>query len=65
MLLGADSGNYHSEAKKQFAHKESGYQSVDKNRVLDFKAAHFKVGFPEEEPQKMSEAQANYNAKPL
>ena len=38
---------------------------MDKNRVLDFKAAHFKVGFPEEEPQKMSEAQANYNTKPL
>ena len=65
VILGADTSNYQSEAKNQFAHKESGYQSVDKNRVLDFKAAHFKVGFPEEESRNLSEAQANYGSKPL
>ena len=65
MVLGGDGVNHHSEAKTQFAHKESGYQSVDKNRVLDFKAAHFQVGFPEGEVENKTEAQAHYHAKPL
>lgn len=47
VLLGADGGAYNSEAKTQFAHKEGGYKTVDRDRVLDFKAAHFKVGYPE------------------
>lgn len=65
VILGGDGGNYHSEQKSRFAHKEAGYQGVDKNRVLDFRSAHFHMGFPEGQNDNCSEAQANYNAKPL
>lgn len=46
VVFGGDSGNFHSENKAQFAHKEANYQNVDKDRVLDFRSAHFKFGFP-------------------
>jgi hypothetical protein len=65
VVLGGDGGHYHSEQKTQFTHKASGYQTVDKERVHDFKKAHFQMGFPEGISDPLSEAQANYKAKPL
>ena len=47
ILMGADPISYHSEQKAKFAHKEADYQTVDKERVRDFKKAHFQMGFPE------------------
>jgi hypothetical protein len=47
VVFGGDGNNYHSEQRSQFAHKESGYSKVDKDRVLDFKSAHFQFAFPE------------------
>lgn len=44
--LGTDGGQFNSEHKTQFSHKNGEIQSVDKQRVLDFKSAHFKFGFP-------------------
>jgi hypothetical protein len=46
VIFGGDGGNYHSENKSRFAHKEVGYQAVDKDRVRDFRSAHFQMGFP-------------------
>ena len=65
VVFGGDAGNYHSEQKAQFPHKDSGYKAVDKDRVLDFKKAHFQMGYPEAQQENLSEAQAHYNAKPL
>lgn len=47
--LGADSKNYESENKANFLHKEAVSKPVDKARVLDFKSAHFQMGFPEKQ----------------
>lgn len=65
IVLGGDGPHFHSEHKAQFAHKDSTKESVDKQRVLDFKSAHFKFGFPEQAEANISEAQAHYSEKPL
>lgn len=33
--------------------------------MLDFKSAHFQLGFPASQQENVSEAKAHYNAKPL
>ncbi len=63
--LGSDSGHYSSEQKAQFAHKTSTKQTVEREKVLDFKSAHFQFGFPEQTEPNLSEAQAHYKEKPL
>jgi hypothetical protein len=63
--LGTDQGQFHSEQKAQFSHKNSSKQTVEKEKVLDFRSAHFQFGFPEQVSANVSEAQAHYNEKPL
>ena len=45
--LGTEGNNFLSQNKASYIHKDSGAQPVDRNRVLDFKSAHFKMGFPD------------------
>ena len=44
--LGIDGNKYVSENRAHFAHKDSSMKPVDKNRILDFRSAHFHMGFP-------------------
>jgi len=48
ITLGGDHNHYHSEQKTQYAHKDSAMETVSKDKVLDFKSAHFHFGFPEQ-----------------
>ena len=63
--LGADPNAYSSENKGNFYHKQGESKPVDKERVLDFKSAHFKFGFPTDAPGYTSEATAQYGEKPI
>ena len=65
IVLGDSHGGYELTSKTQFRNKPANYEQVDRERVLDFKAAHFKLGFPEEQTANYSEAQAQYGEKPL
>jgi hypothetical protein len=58
--LGSDQGHFHSEQKAQFSHKNSTTQAVEKEKVLDFKSAHFQFGFPEQVTPNISENQAHF-----
>lgn len=44
--LGGDGNGFVSEHRQNFAHKESTAQPVDKDRIRDFRSAHFHFGFP-------------------
>jgi hypothetical protein len=63
--LGTDQGQFASEQKAQFAHKNASKQTVERETVLDFKSAHFQFGFPEQPAVHQSEAQAHFSEKPL
>ena len=62
--LGGDANGFSSEQKQNFAHKESTAQPVDKERIRDFKSAHFHFGFPEP-TQHLSENKAQFDEKPI
>lgn len=62
--LGGDNNAFKSEHKQSYAHKDSAAQPVDKDKIRDFRSAHFHFGFPDQ-AQHQSEAQAKYNEKPI
>lgn len=62
--LGGDGNAFKSEQKQNFAHKESVAQPVDKDRIRDFRSAHFHFGFPEP-TQHLSENRAQFDEKPI
>ena len=45
--LGNDGNKFLSENRAHYLHKDSNAQPVDKDRILDFRSAHFKFGFPD------------------
>jgi hypothetical protein len=60
--LGSHQISYCSEHEQHFHHKTNVAQGVDKQKVLDFKKAHFQFGFPEEAKSNyQSEAQFHYS----
>lgn len=62
--LGGDANAFKSEHKQNFAHKDAVAQPVDKERIRDFRSAHFHFGFPDS-TQNLSENKAQYNEKPI
>jgi hypothetical protein len=44
--FGGEGNVFLSEQKYNYAHKECGPQTVDKEKVKDFRSAHFQFGFP-------------------
>lgn len=48
-----------------FAHKEAAYHAVDKDKIRDFRSAHFHFGFPNQNDISNSEAHDQYTEKPI
>lgn len=65
IVIGNDPSNFNSEQRQQFLHKNTNYQAVDKDRVLDFKRAHFQLGFEGGDRECLSEVQHQYKEKPI